>query len=68
MTTKFEFEIEVIVKAAWKGIQVKNIPIRVLYKKNDHVSHFRPVEDFIRISFANSLENIEKAIYRISSI
>ena len=25
-------------------------------------------EDFIRISFANSLENIEKAIYRISSI
>ena len=27
-TTKFEFEIEVIVKAAWRGIYIKNIPIR----------------------------------------
>ncbi|MNK36739.1 Undecaprenyl-phosphate mannosyltransferase [compost metagenome] len=30
-TNKFEFEIEVIVRAAWKGIVVKNIPIQVLY-------------------------------------
>ena len=63
MTTKFEFEIEVIVKAAWKGIQVKNIPIRVLYKKNDHVSHFRPVEDFIRISILNTWLVILTFIY-----
>ncbi|HJY12104.1 MAG TPA: glycosyltransferase family 2 protein, partial [Flavobacterium sp.] len=30
-TNKFEFEIEVIVRSAWKGIVVKNIPIQVLY-------------------------------------
>src|SRR5690606_11797696 len=30
-TNKFEFEIEVIVKAAWRGIPVRNVPVRVLY-------------------------------------
>ena len=53
-TTKFEFEIEVIVKAAWKGIQVKNVPICVLYDQDNHVSHFRPLEDFTRISILNT--------------
>ena len=31
-TTKFEFEVEVIVKAAWRGIPVRNVPVRVLYE------------------------------------
>src|SRR5690606_4396463 len=29
-TRKFEFEIEIIVRSAWKGVLVKNIPIQVL--------------------------------------
>ena len=53
-TTKFEFEIEVIVKAAWRGIYIKNIPIQVFYNKNKQVSHFRPLVDFIRISILNT--------------
>lgn len=54
-TKKFEFEIEVIVRAAWKGVEVKNIPIDVLYDPNERVSHFRPLRDFTRISILNTV-------------
>jgi len=53
-TRKFEFEIEVIVKAAWAGIPVRNVPIRVLYDESERVSHFRPFKDFTRISLLNT--------------
>jgi len=53
-TTKFEFEIEVIVKSAWKDVDVKNIPIQVLYDEKERVSHFRPFKDFTRISILNT--------------
>tara|TARA_R110002051_G_scaffold324635_1_gene422843 strand:+ start:32399 stop:33595 length:1197 start_codon:yes stop_codon:yes gene_type:complete len=53
-TSKFEFEIEVIVKASWSGTVVKNIPIRVLYDEAERVSHFRPFKDFTRISILNT--------------
>ncbi|MFL0353008.1 DUF2062 domain-containing protein [Xanthomarina sp. GH4-25] len=53
-TTKFEFEIEVIVKTAWKDIEVKNMPIQVLYDESERVSHFRPFKDFTRISILNT--------------
>lgn len=53
-TTKFEFEIEVIVKSAWKDVEVKNIPIQVLYDESERVSHFRPFKDFTRISILNT--------------
>lgn len=53
-TSKFEFEIEVIVRAEWNGITVKNLPVQVLYDKSERVSHYRPVVDFIRISMLNT--------------
>jgi len=52
-TTKFELEIESIVKIAWQGVTVKNVPIKVLYDPDERVSHFRPFQDFTRISFLN---------------
>jgi glycosyltransferase involved in cell wall biosynthesis len=54
-TTRFEFEIEVIVKAAWRGINVSSIPIQIYYAKGDErVTHFRPTKDFARISLLNT--------------
>ena len=53
-TPKFEFEIEVIVKASWKGTLVKNVPVKILYDDVDRVSHFRTVPDFTRISILNT--------------
>jgi glycosyltransferase involved in cell wall biosynthesis len=49
-TKKFEFEIECIVRSAWRGIEVFNIPIQIKYDPNERVSHFRPFKDFTRIS------------------
>jgi len=62
-TTKFEFEIEIIVRAAWKGLPVKNIPVKVLYDMNERVSHFRPFSDFTRISILNTLLVIISLLY-----
>jgi len=54
-TSRFEFEIEVIVKAAWKGIPVLPVPIQIFYAKGDErVTHFRPGKDFLRISLLNA--------------
>lgn len=54
-TKKFEFEIEVIVRSAWKGIEVCNIPIQIKYDPEERVSHFRPFKDFSRISVLNTI-------------
>lgn len=54
-TNKFEFEIEIIVRSAWKKIGFISLPIKVLYDKNERVSHFRPGRDFFRISVLNSI-------------
>ena len=62
-TNKFEFEIEVIVRTAWKGVVVKNIPIKILYDPNERVSHFRPFKDFTRISILNTVLVIITILY-----
>ena len=54
-TKKFEFEIEIIVRTAWNGVSVKNVPIKVLYDPSERVSHFRPFRDFTRISILNTV-------------
>lgn len=56
VTRKYEFEIEVIVRAAWKGIDVTCVPVKVFYpEKENRVSHFRPFRDFSRISLLNTV-------------
>ena len=62
-TNKFEFEIEVIVRAAWKGTVVKNIPVKILYDPEERVTHFRPFKDFTRISILNTILVIITLLY-----
>jgi glycosyltransferase involved in cell wall biosynthesis len=62
-TNKFEYEIEVIVRTAWKGVPVKNIPVQVLYDMSERVSHFRPFKDFTRISILNTVLVIISLLY-----
>lgn len=58
-TRKYEFEIEVMVRAAWSGIPVMSIPISVYYPPAaERVSHFRPFKDFTRISILNAVLTI----------
>jgi glycosyltransferase involved in cell wall biosynthesis len=54
-STKYEFEIENIVKAAWKNIPVVSVPVSVIYQQGDErVTHFRPFKDFVRASILNT--------------
>lgn len=63
-TTKFELEIEVIVKAAWRGIPVISVPVKVYYApQGERVTHFRPGKDFTRISFLNTYLCILAALF-----
>ncbi len=54
-TNRYEFEVEVIVRAAWNSISVRNVPIKVYYPPvEERISHFRPGKDFFRISVLNT--------------
>lgn len=54
-TTKYEFEIEVLVRTNWSNINVIPVPIRVYYPpEGERVSHFKPLKDFTRISILNT--------------
>lgn len=45
----FEFEVEVLVRAHWKGVSVREVPVSVNYLPPDErISHFRPWVDFSR--------------------
>lgn len=55
-TRKYEFELEVLYRAAWKDIPLTSIPIQVFYpSREERVSHFRPFRDFFRISLLNAV-------------
>ena len=48
---RFQFEVEVLVKARWKGIPVVETPVSVNYRPGaPRISHFRPFIDFVRNS------------------
>jgi glycosyltransferase involved in cell wall biosynthesis len=63
-TKKYEFEIEVLVRAVWKGVNIETIPVTVYYApKEIRVSHFRPFKDFTRISILNTVLVIITFLY-----
>jgi len=46
---RFQFEVEILVKAARKNMRVVEVPVRVNYAPaTGRVSHFRPFVDFMR--------------------
>lgn len=48
---RYQFEVEILVKARQKGMKIKEVPVSVVYlAKGERVSHFRPWRDFWRNS------------------
>lgn len=46
---RFQFEVEVLAKAGWQGLPVREVPVSVAYHPGaPRVSHFRPFIDFCR--------------------
>jgi len=55
-TNRYEAELELLVRSAWKNIKLIPISIQVYYpEKSERVTHFRPGIDFFRISLMNTL-------------
>ncbi|MBU2651998.1 MAG: DUF2062 domain-containing protein [Bacteroidetes bacterium] len=53
---RYEFEIEILVRAAWKGISVLHVPVSVDYNpEGERITHFRPFIDFSRVSILNTI-------------
>lgn len=48
---RYQFEVEILVKARQQGLEIKEAPVSVVYQaKGERVSHFRPWLDFWRNS------------------
>ena len=56
LTSRYEAELTLLVLAAWHGVCLHSIPIRVYYPPQaERVSHFKPFLDFTRISVLNTI-------------
>lgn len=56
---RYAFEVEVLVKSAWAGIELQEVDISVHYPpKRERVSHFRLVRDNMGISLLNTFLTI----------
>ena len=52
----YDFEAEVLAKAAWAGLQLKTVDINVHYPEHEHrVSSFKPFLDNLRISHTHAM-------------
>lgn len=53
--SRYSFEIEIIVRAAWAGFAIREIPVRVFYPpREERRSHFRALADNLRITWLNT--------------
>lgn len=64
ITSRYEAELELLVFAAWAGVQICSVPVKVYYPPvEERVSHFRPVYDFVRISILNTILCVAALVY-----
>ena len=63
-TSRYEAELELLVCLAWRGVNIIPVKINVFYpERNERVTHFRPFQDFFRISVLNTVFTFVAIIY-----
>lgn len=66
LTSRYEAELEIPVFAAWHGVKLHSVPVRVFYpSREERVSHFRPLPDFMRIFVLNCVLCVLAVVYGI---
>ncbi|MEI7527265.1 MAG: DUF2062 domain-containing protein [Mariniphaga sp.] len=56
ISKKYEYEVEILVRLVWRGVDVLSVPVKVYYPPGEmRVTHFRKFTDFARVSIANSI-------------
>lgn len=68
-TNRYETELEILVRCAWRDIKILPVPINVYYPpKEERISHFRPRADFFRISVLNTCFCLMAIVYGYPSM
>lgn len=68
-TSRYEAELEILVRSAWRNIPIVSLPVNVYYPpKNERVSHFRTGKDFFRISVLNTVLCFLAVVYGYPSM
>ena len=69
ITSRYEAELELLVRSAWRNIPIIPIPINVYYPpQEERVSFFRPGKDFTRISILNTFFCFAAILYGYPSM
>ena len=69
ISSRYEAELEMLVRAAWCGIRIVPVPTRVYYPpEGERVTHFRPGRDFFRISVLNTIFTLLAIVYGYPSM
>lgn len=69
ITSRYEAELELLVRSAWRNITIIPIPINVYYPpQEERVSFFRPGKDFTRISILNTFFCFAAILYGYPSM
>lgn len=64
LTSRYEAELELMVFAAWHGVELVSEPVNVYYPpREERVSHFRPIKDFTRITILNMVLFVGAILY-----
>ena len=64
ITSRYESELELLVYAAWAGVDITSVKVKVYYPPaEERVSHFRPIYDFFRISVLNTVLCLGALLY-----
>jgi glycosyltransferase involved in cell wall biosynthesis len=63
-THRYEAELELLVRLAWRGIKIVPVKTDVFYPpKTERITHFRPYRDFLRISLLNTVLTLMAFVY-----
>lgn len=69
LSRRFQFEVEILVKARWKKIRVIEVPVGVNYGPGaERISHFRPMVDFLRNSSTFARLIVQRIVRRPASL
>ena len=69
LTSRYEAEVEMLVRLAWKGRRIVPVPTSLYYPpEGERVTHFRPGKDFFRISLLNTLLTLLAIVYGYPSM
>ena len=53
---RFDFEVEILTKAVWYGLSLKEVPVKVTYApKGERISHFHQLKDNARLTHRHGM-------------